>query len=108
MEGFLAGVAEAKEADGGDEEEAAFDEEFAAVGPINGLVFQVGIGEEAVPEKSGGGEIDGEVEGFPKMTTKTDAQVGSDNDEGEETESPGEGLRSSARCTRSSRGRGSN
>ena len=43
MEGFLAGVAEAEEADDGDEEEAGFDEEFAAVGPINGLVFQVGI-----------------------------------------------------------------
>ena len=67
MEGFVAGVADAEEADGRDEEEARFDEEFAAVGQINGLIFQVGIGEEAVPEKSRGGEIDGEVERFPKM-----------------------------------------
>ena len=65
MEGFFAGVAKAEEADGGDEQEAQFDEEFAAVGPVDGLIFQVGIGEEAVPEKGGGGEIDGEVEGFP-------------------------------------------
>ena len=57
VEGFFAGMAQAKETDGGDEEEAEFDEKFAAVGPIGGLIFQVRIGEEAVPEKSGGGEI---------------------------------------------------
>jgi len=89
MEGFIAGVAEAEEADGGDEQEAESDEEFAAVGPIDGSVFQGGISEEAVPEQCGGGEIDREVEGLPEMAAETDAHIGSDDDEGEEVKSDG-------------------
>ena len=42
-----------------------------------------------MPEKSRGGEIDGEVEGFPKMATETDACVGSDDYEGEQVKSDG-------------------
>jgi len=53
-EGFFARVTKAEEADGGNEEEAGFDEEFAAVGPSYGRIFQVGIGEEAMPKKGSG------------------------------------------------------
>jgi len=37
-------MAQAQQADGSDEEEARFDEEFAAVGPIYAGMFQAGIG----------------------------------------------------------------
>ena len=87
--GFLAGMAQAEEADRGYKEEAEFDEEFAAVGPGGGSVFQVWIGEEAVPEERSGGEINGEVEGLPKMAVETEAHVGSDDHKGEQVESNG-------------------
>jgi len=85
--GFFAGIAQAQQADAGDEQQAGFDEKFAAIEPIHGSVFQTGIGEQAVPEKSGGSEINGEVERFPKMAAETEAHVGSDDDEGEQIES---------------------
>jgi len=87
--GFLAGMAQAEETERDDKEEAELDEEFAAVEPGGGSVFQVWIGEEAVPEERGGGEIDGEVEGLPKMAAETEAHVGSDDDKGEQVESNG-------------------
>jgi len=86
-ESFFASVAQAKQADGSDEEQARFDEEFAAIEPIHAGIFQAGIGEKAVPEKGGGCEIDREVEGLPKMAPETDAQVGSDNDKCKQAES---------------------
>ena len=88
-EGFFAGVAQAEEADRGDQEDAGLDKEFAAVEPVDGSVFQVGIGEEAVPEERGGSEINGEMEGLPKMAAKTKAHVGSDDDKGEQVQSNG-------------------
>jgi hypothetical protein len=38
------GKAQAQQADGGDEEQARLDEEFAAVGPICAGIFQAWIG----------------------------------------------------------------
>src|SRR6267154_4952273 len=97
-ESFFASVTQAEEGDRGDREEAKLDEEFAAVGPIHGSIFQSRIGEEAVPEKRGGSEINGEVKRFPKTTAETDAHVGGDGHEGQEIKSDGadgvvEGLR---------------
>src|SRR6266705_6674562 len=51
VEGFSAGKAEAEEADGDDQEQAGFDEEFAAVGPIHRGILQGRISEEAVPKE---------------------------------------------------------
>ena len=42
-----------------------------------------------MPEKGGGREINGEVEGLPKMAPGTDAQVRSDNDKCKQVESDG-------------------
>jgi len=72
-ESFFASVAQAEQADGSDEEQARFDEEFAAIEPIHAGIFQAGIREQAVPEKGGGREINGEVEGLPKTAPETDA-----------------------------------
>jgi hypothetical protein len=60
--GFSSGVAGAE--DDGDEDDsgAGFDEEFAAVEPVDGGTLQVGVGEQRVPEEGDGAEIDGEVE----------------------------------------------
>jgi len=66
VKGFLAGEAQAEEADGGDEKKAGFHKKLAAVGPMDGGILQGGIGEEAVPEERGGGEINGEVERLPE------------------------------------------
>lgn len=84
--GFFLGVAGAEEAGYEDDGGAGFDEEFAAVEPVDGGAFQVGIGEEGVVEEGGGGEVDGEVEGFPRAAAELDAEVGSDDDEGEGVE----------------------
>ena len=40
-------------------------------------------------EEGGGGEVDGEVEGFPGAAAELNAEVGSDDDEGEEVEGDG-------------------
>ena len=45
VEGFLAGMAHAKQTDGGDEEHAGFGKEFAAIEPIHRAIFQPGITE---------------------------------------------------------------
>jgi len=82
-------VAKAEEADGGNEEEAGFDEEFAAVGPSYGRIFQVGIGEEAMPKKGSGCEVNGEMERLPKKAAKTKAHIGSDHDKREQVEGDG-------------------
>jgi len=67
VEGFFAGEAQAEKADGDNEKKAGFDEEFSAAGPMDGGILQGGIGEEAVPEERGGGEINREVERLPEM-----------------------------------------
>ena len=86
---FAYGVAPAEDAGGGDDQEAGFDEELAAVEPINWTVFQGRVGEQAVPEEGGGSDVDREVEGFPKATAKTDAEVGRNDDGGNYVESDG-------------------
>src|SRR2546430_13791701 len=74
-------MTQAQQANGGDEEQARFDEELAAIEPIHRVIFQAGISEQAVPEKRGGGKVNGEMERLPKMAAaKMIAQVGSDND----------------------------
>ncbi len=73
------------EDDGG----AGFDEQFAAVEPVDAGAFEVGIGEEGVIKEGGGGEVDREVEGFPGAAAELDAEVGCDNDKGEKVESNG-------------------
>lgn len=40
-------------------------------------------------EEGGGGEVDGEVEGFPGAAVELDAEVGRDDDEGEAIEGDG-------------------
>jgi hypothetical protein len=45
LESFFAGMAQPQPAGGGDEEQARFDEEFAAIEPIYGCIFQGGVGE---------------------------------------------------------------
>jgi len=62
---FFSGVAGTEEDGHEDDRGAGFDEEFAAVEPVDGGAFQVGIGEEGVPEESDCTEIDCEVESFP-------------------------------------------
>jgi len=65
MKSFFAGVVGAEDAGYEDESGAGFDEEFAAVEPIDLVMLKVGIGEEGVVEEGEGAEIDGEVESFP-------------------------------------------
>ena len=84
--GFFAGVAGAEDCGYQDDCGAEFYEEFAAVQPVYGSTLQVGVGEEAVVEEGGGGEIDGEVEGFPCAAAELDAEVGGDDDEGDGVE----------------------
>ena len=79
--GFFARVAPAEEADRRNQGRTELDEEFAAIEPIDRVIFQAGISEQAVPEKRGGGKVNGEMERLPKMAAaKMIAQVGSDND----------------------------
>ena len=81
MKRFLAGMSQAQQTDGSDKDQTRFDEEFAAIEPIDRVIFQAGISEQAVPEKRGGGKVNGEMERLPKMAAaKMIAQVGSDND----------------------------
>ena len=84
--GLLAGMAQAQQANGGDEEQARFDEELAAIEPIHRGIFQAGISEQAVPEKPGGDKVNGGMERLPKMAAETDAQIGSENDKCDEVQ----------------------
>ncbi len=88
-ERFLAGVVcadeDGYENDGG----ADFDENFAAVEPVDGMMLEVGVGEEGVPEEGYGAEVNGEVEGFPEAAADLDAEVGGDDHEGEDVEGDG-------------------
>lgn len=64
-ERFSAGVAGA-EKDGHENNEGAdFDEDLAAVEPVDGVMLEVGVGEEGVIEEGDSAEVDGEVECFP-------------------------------------------
>jgi hypothetical protein len=89
VEGFLARMSQAQEADGGNKEQARFDKKFAAVEPSYGRVFQVGIGEEAMPEERGGCEINREVKRLPKAAAEAETEIRSGNDEGKQIDSDG-------------------
>ena len=89
MKSFLASVARAEDADYENDGGAGFDEEFAAVEPIDGGAFQVWVGEEGVVEEGGGGQVDAEVKGFPGSAVELNAEVGSDDDEGDGVEGDG-------------------
>jgi len=65
---------------------AGFHEEFSAVEPVWRGIFQGWVGEEAVPEESGGGDVDGEVEGFPDAPAEADAEIGRGNHDGDYVE----------------------
>jgi hypothetical protein len=65
VKSFFAGVAGSEDCGYEDDGGTGFDEEFAAVEPVDGGASWVGVGEDGVPEEGGGGEVDGEVEGFP-------------------------------------------
>lgn len=82
--GFSAGVAPAKEPDRPNQDKAEFNEELAAIEPIDWIILQSRIREEAVNEKGGGGEIDAEVKGLPKPAAQSKTQIGSNNNESEE------------------------
>src|ERR1700687_3868788 len=56
VESFFAGMAQAQPAGGRDEEQARFDEEFAAIEPVYGGIFQGGVGEKGWPGHVGGRE----------------------------------------------------
>lgn len=86
-ESFFAGVMRPDEDGYEDDCSADFDEEFAAVEPVNGRRFQRGVREEGVPEQGDGTEIDGEVESLPEAPPELDAEIGSDDHEGEDVES---------------------
>ena len=79
----------AEEGSDDDDCSAGFDEEFAAVEPVDGGAFQVWVGEEGVPEKSDGGEVDGEMKGFPETTAQANTEVGGDDENGDDIESDG-------------------
>ena len=86
---FLLGVAVAEGGGDYDYGDAGFYEEFAAVEPVYWGLFQGGVGEQAVPEKGCGGDIHGEVEGFPEAAAEADAQVGRGYYDGDDVESGG-------------------
>ena len=86
---FAAGMAPAEEADGGDQQEAAFDKQFAAVEPVDGSILQARGGEQAVEEQGGGGEVDGEMEGLPEVAAEAKTEIRSDDNEGQEVERDG-------------------
>jgi len=88
-EGFSARLAKAHKADDGDDEKARLDEEFAAIGPVDAGIFQVRIGEEAVPEERSGGEINREVQRLPKVATEPNAHVGSEGYKRQQVKSDG-------------------
>ena len=79
--GFSPGMAPAEQRGYEDDEGAGFDEKFAAVEPVDGGAFQVGGGEERVPEEGDGTEIDGEVESFPSAAAELNSKIGSDDHE---------------------------
>ncbi len=87
--GFLYRVAVAEYREDSDYGEAEFYEEFAAVEPVYREIFQCGVGEEAVPEEGGGGDVDGEVERFPEAAAEADAEVGSNDYHGDTVEGDG-------------------
>jgi len=64
--GFSARIAPAEQANGCGKTEAGLDKELAAVHPVDGIILQARVREEAVEEK-GGGEIDAEIKRFPEM-----------------------------------------
>jgi len=82
-------VAIAEDASDEDDGGAGFDEEFAAVEPINGRVFEAGVGEEGMPEEGDGAEVNGEVESFPEMAAEADAEIGRDDEDDEDVQSDG-------------------
>lgn len=87
--GLSAGMAPAQQADGQDQKEAGFHKQFAAVEPVDRIILQAGSGEQAVKEQRGGGEIDAEMEGFPKVAAQAKAEKGSNDNEGQEVERDG-------------------
>ena len=89
MGGFSAGMTPAEEADGGDQQQAGFDKQFAAVEPVDGLILHARVGRQAVEEQSGSGEIDAEMEGFPKVAAEANAEIRSNHNEDEEVERDG-------------------
>jgi hypothetical protein len=84
--GFSPRITPAEKADRRDEDEAAFNKELAAVEPVDGITLQRGVGEKAMKEKSGGCEIDAEMEGLPQVAAQSKTQVGSYDNECEKVE----------------------
>lgn len=85
-ERFLAGAVCADEACYENNASANFNENLAAVEPVDGMMLEVGVGEEGVPEEGDGAEVDGEVERFPEAAAELNAEIGSDDHEGEDVE----------------------
>ena len=86
---FSAGMAPAEEADRRDQQQAEFNKQFAAVEPVDGIILQARGGEQAVEEQSRGGEIDAEMERFPKVAAEAKTEIGSDDHESQEVERDG-------------------
>lgn len=53
------------------------------------MMLEVGVGEEGVPEEGDGAEVDGEVERFPEAAAELNAEIGSEDHEGDDVEGDG-------------------
>src|SRR5690242_17145398 len=88
-EALLAGVADAPDGRADDEQEANFDENFAAVEIVHSAAGQIGISENAVSEEADGCGVGEVMEELPEMASELDAVERSDDDNDEEIESGG-------------------
>src|SRR5213082_179276 len=79
----------AQQADHCNQHEAGLDEELAAVEPVDGITLQGGVCEKTMKEKSGGGEIDAEMERLPHVAAQLETQIRRNDNEGKEIEGNG-------------------
>lgn len=86
---FFAGVVCAEKDCYENNDSADFDKHFAAIEPVDGMMLEVGVGEEGVPEEGDGAEVDGEVERFPEAAAELNAEIGSEDHEGDDVEGDG-------------------
>lgn len=84
--GFANGVAPTQEAEHHDQKAANLDVHLLSVERVERSVLKIGIGEDAVPEKSESRSIDHEVEGLPEAASELQTKIGSDDHDGDAIE----------------------
>jgi general secretion pathway protein G len=89
LRGFSARVAPAEKAEGRDQDKAQLDEKLAAVEPVDRVTLQAGSREQTMEEQGGGGEVDGEMKGFPKAAAQSKAPIRSKHYQSQEIEGDG-------------------